>query len=310
MGVDTVGYKLFAFMVSGAMAGLSGVLFAHFTRFIAPAQFGFERAVEALLYAIVGGIGSWIGPALGGAFLTLLPEVQRQIGVEAGWLRPFINGVILLIVILFLPGGLAGLLGLLGLGRGLRGRGADTSAAPETPGQAEVARTPTARPTDGDLATTEVLAQLDEVDKTYGGVSALSGVSVTVRRGEILGLIGPNGAGKTTLVNILTGLTVPSGGVVTVMGTDTRGMSADRVNGLGVSRTFQQVKLFERLTVRENVIVGGHRVTTPGHRPGGQPVLRGPSPLGDRPWAVRGSRPARARRTGGGHEQRRSDPAG
>lgn len=95
MGVDVVRYKMFAFVVSGAMAGLSGVLFAHFTRFIAPGQFGFERAVEALLYAIVGGIASWVGPLLGGGFLTFLPELQRQLGVEAGWLRPFINGLIL-----------------------------------------------------------------------------------------------------------------------------------------------------------------------------------------------------------------------
>lgn len=305
MGVDTVGYKLFAFVVSGAMAGLSGVLFAHFTRFIAPAQFGFERAVEALLYAIVGGISSWVGPILGAGFLTFLPELQRQIGVEAGWLRPFINGLILLVVILFLPGGLAGLLrskrpsgrggrrdGAAGAaggagpmaaadpagganGAGGANAAADADAAGEAFAGPSVADGAAGVPSVADgvavgasasTATSreadEVLVTLTEVSKAYGGVQAVAAVDLTIRRGEVLGLIGPNGAGKTTLVNILTGLTAPTGGTVTILGTDTRSMSSDRVNALGVSRTFQQVKLFDRLSVRENAIVGGHRVTT------------------------------------------------
>jgi branched-chain amino acid transport system permease protein len=267
MGVDVVRYKMFAFITSGAMAGLSGVLFAHFTRFIAPGQFGFERAVEGLLYAIVGGISSWVGPALGGGFMTFLPELQRQIGVEAGWLRPFFNGVILLVVILFLPGGLAGLVGLGGR------RSRDRREAPEGDAVEDGVRADASAA--GDVVhddqpapaeahrSAEVLARLSGVGKDYGGVSALTEVDVTVHRGEVLGLIGPNGAGKTTLVNIMTGLTDQTRGTVEVAGTDIAGMSADRVNALGISRTFQQVKLFERLDVRQNVIVGGHRVTTP-----------------------------------------------
>ena len=268
MGVDTVRYKLFAFTVSGAMAGLSGVLFSHFTRFIAPGQFGFERAVDALLYAVVGGTAHWVGPFLGAGFLTFLPELQRQLGIEAGWLRPFLNGLILLGVILFVPAGLSGLGRRLGLAR--RPRPA-ASAAPAraatptpTPGSVESVTETVTQPTDpGVDRRPDTLVRLVGVEKDYGGVRALAEVGLDIRAGEILGLIGPNGAGKTTLVNAITGLTPVTGGSVEVLGTPIRGLPANRVNALGVGRTFQQVKLFDDLTVRENAIVGGHRVTRP-----------------------------------------------
>ncbi len=256
MGVDTVRYKLFAFTLSGALAGLGGVLFAHYARFISPGQFGFERAVDILLYAIVGGLGQWLGPILGGGFLTLVPELQRQVGIEAGWLRPVINGLLLLGVILFLPSGLVGV-GRVLVPAGLRRR-LDATSPRATPA---VTTTPEAaavevsvRPPEGTVAT------LSGVEKDFGGVKALDGVDLTIGSGEILGLIGPNGAGKTTLVNVLTGLAAPTEGAVEIGGSDVVGLSPDRINGLGVGRTFQQTKLFEGLSVRENVMVGGHRV--------------------------------------------------
>ena len=104
------------------------------------------------------------------------------------------------------------------------------------------------------------LVRARRVDKDYGGVEALSKVDLEIREGEILGLIGPNGAGKTTLVNVLTGMTAASGGVVEVVDTVLMtGTKAHEVAALGVARTFQQVRLFDRMTVRENVMVGGHR---------------------------------------------------
>jgi branched-chain amino acid transport system permease protein len=254
MGIDIVRYKLFAFTLSGALAGLGGVLFAHYARFISPGQFGFERAVEILLYAIVGGLGSWLGPVFGGGFLTLLPEIQRELGVEAGWLRPAINGALLLVVILFLPSGLVGI-GRIVVPDRLRRR-LDTRLPPPTEGLEEAPEPVAVLP----AADGPAVAVLERIDKDYGGVKALDGVDVTIRRGEILGLIGPNGAGKTTLVNVLTCLTPPTAGTVSVLDTRARGLTPDRVNALGVSRTFQQTKLFDALTVRENVMVGGHRV--------------------------------------------------
>lgn len=97
----------------------------------------------------------------------------------------------------------------------------------------------------------------------FGGREALRSVDLDAHSGTVTGLIGPNGAGKTTLVNIVTGLTPATSGEVRVLGHRLDRMPAHRVTALGVSRTFQQVKLFEHLSVLENVLVGGHRVTHP-----------------------------------------------
>ena len=262
-GVDVVRHKMYAFVISGAVAGLAGVLFAHFTRFISAGQFGFERALDALLFAIVGGTGAWIGPVLGAGFLTVLPEVQRQFGFDQPWIRPAVSGVILLLVILFLPEGLAG------IGRLFRRRDAWATAPPAPDDEAS---RPDLGPADEDAASTAppardaadaadaaVLVRTHDLGKDYGGVQALKHVDLAIHEGEILGLIGPNGAGKTTLVNVLTGMTAPTSGTVDVVGeTLPASVRAHQVAGLGVSRTFQQVRLFDHLSVRDNVLIGSH----------------------------------------------------
>ena len=268
-GVDTVRYKMYAFIISGAVAGLSGVLSAHFLRFISAGQFGFARALDALEYAIVGGTGMWAGPALGAGFLTVLPEVERQFGFDQAWLRPAISGGILLLVILFLPEGLVGIGGLLRrrdrrpatLGTVTSGaQHLDADATPPKPaegGEADDAVEVPPPPVVGPDA--PALVRVRRLGKDYGGVEALKQVDLEIREGEILGLIGPNGAGKTTLVNVLTGMTPATAGVVevdqTVLTAETK---AHEVAALGVARTFQQVRLFDRMTARQNVMVGGH----------------------------------------------------
>jgi branched-chain amino acid transport system permease protein len=115
LGIDVTAYKLTTFVAGAVIAGLAGGLAAHATFFIGPNDYGFERAVTILSYAIVGGVGTFWGPVAGSTALTLLPEVLRAAGVPAGWVRLLLNGVILVAVILFAPNGLAG------LARGRRG---------------------------------------------------------------------------------------------------------------------------------------------------------------------------------------------
>jgi branched-chain amino acid transport system ATP-binding protein len=91
----------------------------------------------------------------------------------------------------------------------------------------------------------------------FGGVHAVDGVDLALRKGEILGLIGPNGAGKTTLVNALSGFQKPTSGKVVLNGRDVTGMSPERLARRGLARTFQSVRLFPGLTVLENVEYGG-----------------------------------------------------
>lgn len=111
MGIDTARYKLIAFVGSAFVAGVAGGFFAHYSNAIAPRDFGFARAVDILAYAIVGGATTFLGPILGAALITVLPELLRNlkaIGIEPGAATVFTNGLILLLVILFLPNGLTG----------------------------------------------------------------------------------------------------------------------------------------------------------------------------------------------------------
>jgi branched-chain amino acid transport system permease protein len=102
MGIDVAGHKMLAFVLGGAIAGLAGTLNAHLTFFIGPAEYGFNRAVDILTMAILGGIGGLTGPVLGGAILTLLPEMLRGLGA----FRLVVNGFILVLIVLFLPKGI------------------------------------------------------------------------------------------------------------------------------------------------------------------------------------------------------------
>lgn len=100
--------------------------------------------------------------------------------------------------------------------------------------------------------------ELLEVGKSFGGLCALEGVSFRVNKSEILGLIGPNGAGKTTLFNIVTAMFPPSGGRILFRGEGIGGRRTHEIARMGISRTFQNIRLFPQMTAQENVMVGRH----------------------------------------------------
>ena len=106
IGINVRGYKLFAFVSGAALAGLAGGLNAHFTFFISPNEYGFDRGVEILAMGVLGGPGSPWGAVLGGVLITLLPELLRGLGDY----RPLINGIILILIMLYSPRGLWGLI--------------------------------------------------------------------------------------------------------------------------------------------------------------------------------------------------------
>jgi branched-chain amino acid transport system permease protein len=102
MGINVRAYKLFAFVIGAALAGLAGALNAHFTFFISPNEYGFDRGVEILAMGVLGGTGSPWGSLLGAALITVLPELLRGLGHY----RPLINGIILIVIILYSPKGI------------------------------------------------------------------------------------------------------------------------------------------------------------------------------------------------------------
>jgi ABC-type branched-subunit amino acid transport system ATPase component len=102
----------------------------------------------------------------------------------------------------------------------------------------------------------DILLQVSGLSKHFGGLPALADVSFLAGRGQVTALIGPNGAGKTTLINCLTGVIRPDAGAIRFEGVDIAGLPAHRVARLGISRTFQNLRIFPRLTVLDNVLCG------------------------------------------------------
>ncbi len=249
MGIDVGRHRLSTFVTAGAVAGLYGTLWAYFVRLIAPQDFGFTAAIDGLVTAVVGGSTMFIGPLLGSGFLTMVPEVQRAVGIDAGWIRPFLASLLLLVVILFLPGGLASFIPH-------RGRVHATSD-----GASQQQGTGSGRRTHPALGTP--VATLRGVEKDYGGVQAVHDVDLALTGGEIVGLIGPNGAGKTTLVNMISGLVPATSGTLEVLGMQPGQAPVHKVAAAGVSRTFQHSKLFPRLSALDNALVGAHLVSRP-----------------------------------------------
>ncbi len=111
---------------------------------------------------------------------------------------------------------------------------------------------------------TNTLLQVHDIEKRFGGLVALSQVSLSIQQGDIYGLIGPNGAGKTTLFNVLTGLFRSDKGRFQFDGHDLAGVKPHRVVLYGIARTFQNIRLFQNMTAIENVMVGRHPRTSAG----------------------------------------------
>ena len=151
----------------------------------------------------------------------------------------------------------------------------------------------------------------------FGGLKAVDDFNLTIGRTEIAGLIGPNGAGKTTVFNLLTKVYQPTRGTILLDGLDTSGKTTAQINRMGIARTFQNIRLFNNLSVEDNVKIGLHnqekysaltgvlrlpKYAGPGGPQGRIPALRRPAPAGDCPGAGHQPLPAVAGRASRGHE--------
>jgi branched-chain amino acid transport system permease protein len=237
-GVDTFRQKLGVFVLGAAWASLSGSIYAHYMSFLDPPTFGAFPGVKLATMAVVGGMGSLWGPLVGGAALTILPEYLRAYKEY----DVILFGIVLAVVVMFLPGGLAGALGTLFR----RGSHTMPPAAPSHAGPVPVGTWSTGHGS---------LLEVSEVSKAFGGVRALAKVSFMARRGAVTGIIGPNGAGKTTLFNVLNGLVPPDGGRIALDGAPLMGLPPHQITRRGIGRTFQSVRLFPQLSVMDNVAV-------------------------------------------------------
>ena len=252
--ISPVVARLVAFALSGALAALAGGLFAGLQRSVGYQSFPVYDSLAVVSLVLIGGLGSVAGPLLGAAYVFGVPALLG--GSQVATLLS--SSIGLLVLLLYLPGGLAGaaLRARDALVAGLLARrgepaAAGTGATPARPRTASTRTEPRA-PTGDDAA---VVLAAHGVQVRFGGRTALDGVDVEVRSGEVLGLIGANGAGKSTLLGVLGGTVAAAQGRVLLDGQDITALAPHRRARLGVGRIFQDARLFDELTVRECVLL-------------------------------------------------------
>ncbi len=237
-GVPTFRYKMIAFAISAAIAGMVGGVHALYVGYVTVGEtFGITVPLYVVLMSIIGGARHWLGPVVGAVIITV-PFISFLSGDQAMIGRALV-ACGLIVVILALPDGIVPTV----LRRLRRKRVISAMAKPEI----------TASDAAPDLANAPVILECREVRKSFGGIQALRGVSLQVRRGEIVGLVGANGSGKTTLINMISGHFRLDGGAILLDGEAIGGRSANQVARRGVARTYQIPRPFAHMTALDNV---------------------------------------------------------
>jgi ABC-type branched-subunit amino acid transport system ATPase component/ABC-type branched-subunit amino acid transport system permease subunit len=257
-GINTLVWKLRAITLSGAIAGAIGGFYAVVLLVVTPQSvFGMLVSAQALTVAMFGGVGTVWGPVIGSVILIPLAET---LNAEAGSRFPGIQGVIfglaIICVILVAPEGL-----FWKLRDFPRRRSAPqvtaTSSAPAPLAAAPIAAAKPPRP-ERSQGSGDVVLEIRNLSRSFGGLKAVQNVSFKLRRNEILGIIGPNGAGKTTLFNLLNGFLRPGTGEILLDGRDMSGRKPHELCEAGIGRTFQIMRPFLRMSISDNVVVGAY----------------------------------------------------
>ena len=257
-GIDTLAWKLRAITLSGAIAGAIGGFYAVVLLVVTPQSvFGMLVSAQALTVAMFGGVGTVWGPVIGSVILIPLAET---LNAEAGSRFPGIQGVIfglaIISVILVAPEGLFWKL------RDFMRRRPASQAVATSSAPAQLAAVPTAAATpprpERFQGSDDVVLEIRNLSRSFGGLKAVQNVSFKLRRNEILGIIGPNGAGKTTLFNLLNGFLRPGTGEILLDGRDMSGRKPHELCEAGIGRTFQIMRPFLRMSISDNVVVGAY----------------------------------------------------
>jgi ABC-type branched-subunit amino acid transport system ATPase component/ABC-type branched-subunit amino acid transport system permease subunit len=247
-GVRTPRMKLLVFIYAAVLAGLSGWLYAHFQRAANPTPFGAQAGIEYLFIAVVGGAGYVWGGVLGAAIVVVLKEVLQSylpmLLHGEGQLETIVFGILLVILLQLAPTGVWPWL---------------MSWWPLKPAQKRPDSSLPLPPRERPPGAPSVLLEIDNARKQFGGVIAVNDVSFDVQAREIVALIGPNGAGKSTTFNLITGVLRATSGTISILGKKLHHARPQEIVSLGISRTFQHVKLVPDMTVLENVAIGAHQ---------------------------------------------------
>jgi branched-chain amino acid transport system permease protein len=246
MGVDTPRSKTIIFLIAALFACVSGWLYAHLQRFVNPTPFGLHIGIEYLFMAVVGGAANVWGALIGAGVITVLKQwlqdwLPKLLGASGNF-EMIVFGFMMILVLQRARDGLWPIL---------------VRLVPQRAVQREL---PQGEPLERRSVPVcgEILLQANNVVKRFGGLVANNNMSITVRAGEIMALIGPNGAGKSTMFNCVSGVDRATEGEVLFRGQPVTDLNSRQIARLGMSRTFQHVRLLPSMSVLENAAIGAH----------------------------------------------------
>ena len=238
-GISKPGLLTTVFVFSGALAAVAGGLFASLQSYITPDAFTLDLSVLFFIAILIGGRGSILGPLLGTILLTVLPEFAAPL---VAW-STFLYAVLLLVIVLAVPGGIAELLDF-------KNRRPLESHRAIVPRPELLHRLVSTAPDAGALT-------LERVALNFGGVRAIDGLDLEIRSGQVHGLIGPNGSGKTTTLNVISGYYAQQSGSVRLNGAALPVLARHRRAHVRIARTFQTPRIVGSASVLQNVMIGG-----------------------------------------------------
>ena len=259
IGIPAGRTKRQAYAISTAIAGLAGALYAHLVGYLGPDSFTIMRSTEVLVMAIVGGMGTIVGPIIGATLFTFLPEKLQAFSAY----QFMVYGLILMVMFLLFRRGIAGAIALAPrfIPQAAFKASANAQASPQ-PGGSLPPSGISAHGSGSTVATSSAagssILEAQSLSRHFAGLVALDSVSIALTPGRITALIGPNGSGKSTLVNVVSGIYTPTSGAVKLRGRDIGGEPNHAVAAQGLIRTFQDPRLVPSFTVRENVLLGAH----------------------------------------------------
>jgi ABC-type branched-subunit amino acid transport system ATPase component/ABC-type branched-subunit amino acid transport system permease subunit len=251
LGISVFRIRLSIFVIAALLAGLSGWLYAHMSRYVSPAPFDLRMGIQYLFMAILGGSGHILGAVVGAALLTLLQNFLQDalphLASNGEQLEGIVFAILYVLALQFARGGVMPFV-LRYLPRRTKTPVAAVDPLPRR-----------AMPQRG-----MPLLAVERLLKRFGGLEAVSRVGFDVKAGEIVGLIGPNGAGKSTVFNLITGALKSDDGVISFLGHDITRAGQRRIAEAGIARTFQHVKLRPSLSLLDNVLLGTYVRTRAG----------------------------------------------
>jgi len=256
IGINVKAYELAVFTIAAAFAGVAGGLFAVFQQEAFPEMLYWTQNAQPVVVALLGGTGTFLGPAIGAFVYTLLDNLLSK---NFPYQFDILLGAIVLGVVLLVPGGFSALPSLF---TSLRAR-FHPEQQPETlesggesierADAGKIVRIEAVHADPAPLERGEPLLIVDHLSRSFGGLHAVQDVNLVVLAGDRHAIIGPNGAGKSTLFNLITGRLKPDSGTVVFAGQNITGRPPHQIARAGIGRAFQITMIFPKLTVLQNL---------------------------------------------------------